>query len=64
MIMGLIWPLTVVAEETLNSSGIRRRAIQELRHISSAIGHRQAGLIADMVSQTMDGAPELEIPRH
>lgn len=59
MIMGLIWPLTVVAEEELNADEVRRWAIRELRNIGSSIGHRQARLIADTVEEGMGSGTDV-----
>lgn len=49
----LIWPLSVVAKEDLNPLRERTWALEQLRHINSYMGLRQAGFLADNISQSL-----------
>ncbi|KAB5522947.1 hypothetical protein GE09DRAFT_1154699 [Coniochaeta sp. 2T2.1] len=55
-IVGIIWPLSVVAQEPSNPLATRRWAVEQLRKISTTMGFRQAGLLAETIS------PELSTP--
>ena len=47
----LVQPLYVISIEELNSSGLRRLAISELHRMSTSMGIRQAGLLAENSSK-------------
>jgi hypothetical protein len=49
----MIWPLTVVAQERSNTNEERHWAIQELRHIGTTLGVRQASVLANTISVSM-----------
>ncbi|KAB5522151.1 hypothetical protein GE09DRAFT_1155251 [Coniochaeta sp. 2T2.1] len=49
-IVGIIWPLSMVAQEPSNSLATRRWAVEQLRGISKTMGFRQAGLLAETIS--------------
>lgn len=53
---GLIWPIFVVSQEHLNPRSERCWAVEQLRRISSSMGIRQAGLLADTISQSLNGS--------
>ncbi|RYP04046.1 hypothetical protein DL765_010325 [Monosporascus sp. GIB2] len=53
-IVGIIWPLSVVAQEPANSLATRRWAVEKLRSVNHSIGFRQAGLLAENISGKLD----------
>ncbi|KAK7415770.1 hypothetical protein QQX98_005683 [Neonectria punicea] len=57
-ILSLIRPLYVVSLEVFNSQELRGFAVEHLRHISAAVGIRQAGLLAKTVSEGLEASSE------
>jgi hypothetical protein len=53
--VSLIWPLTVMAQEQSNAYSMRAWAVNQLRRINSAMGFRQAGLLAEVVLMELRG---------
>ncbi|OIW22581.1 hypothetical protein CONLIGDRAFT_215731 [Coniochaeta ligniaria NRRL 30616] len=53
-IVGIIWPLSVVARESSNTLTNRRWAVEQLRSINLSMGFRQAGLLAETISRELD----------
>jgi len=53
----LIRPLYIVSEEKLNAPSVRFWAVKQLRRINVSMGIRQAGLLADTVSQSLNESP-------
>lgn len=59
MILGalsLIWPLYIVCLEELNTRELRSFAVDRLRQIDESMGVRQAGLLADTVSERLNSS--------
>lgn len=54
-IVGIIWPLSVVGQESSNSPITRRWAVKQLQSINTSMGFRQAGLLAETISRDLDG---------
>ena len=52
-ILSLIWPLYIVSLEELNARSVRSFAVEQLRRIDASMGIRQAGLLAETVSTSL-----------
>lgn len=50
-VVGIIWPLSVVARESSNTLTQRKWAVEQLRSINTSMGLRQAGLLAETISR-------------
>jgi hypothetical protein len=59
-VISLIKPLSIVSQEERNSPSVRHWAVDRLRQINSSTGIRQAGLLADTVSQSMISIPVMK----
>lgn len=57
--MSLIRPMYVVAISSVNAMTMRRFGIQQLRSIGATMGIRQASLLAETVSEHMEGRSDV-----
>lgn len=56
-VVGIIWPLSVVARESSNALTQRKWAVEQLRSLNTSMGFRQAGLLAETISREFSTTP-------